>query len=363
MEPVWALGLMSGTSLDGVDVAWLRTDGHKIFETGKGIVVPYTTQLREKIRSILGQKMKTPEIEDVERDLTLFHVDVVKQALSNIKAKHSIDVIGFHGHTIYHAPPVTWQIGDGRRLAQDTGIDVIYDFRGMDVAHGGQGAPLAPIFHQAIAKGEQPEAILNVGGVGNLTWIHQGHPLIAFDTGPGGALLDDWVLQNADLPYDKHGQLSAQGKFNELIIQKWMMHPYFSLSAPKSLDRNDFANCLKDLEGCSIIDGAATLVEFSARSIVHGLSQMPIPPQKLYVTGGGRHNKHLMHRLTTLAPCSVNTIEALDWDGDLLEAYLIAYLAARVKAGLPTSYPTTTGVKEPVSGGKSAFPFIERSAI
>lgn len=355
MEPIWALGLMSGTSLDGVDAAWLRTDGQKIEEVGGGIMIPYPSSLREKIRLILGQKEMTAEVKGVEQELTLFHAEVVKQVMKQIETQHSFELIGFHGQTIFHAPPETRQIGDGKLLAREVGVDVVYDFRTADVAHGGQGAPLVPIFHQAMVEEEIPVVIVNVGGVANMTWIQKGQPLIACDTGPGGALLDDWVLQRTGEPYDKDGRLGAQGVVDEICVEQWLTHPYFAKPAPKSLDRNDFSTLLKDIEGLSPADGAATLVELTARSIVHALTQMPAKPQKMYVTGGGRRNKHLMQRLATLAPCSVEPVEALKWDGDLLEAYAFAYLAARVKAGLPTSFPTTTGVAYPLSGGQQAF--------
>ncbi len=354
MEAIWSLGLMSGTSLDGVDAAWLRTDGEIIEEVGEGITLPYPPFLREKIRSILGQNDITPEIENIERELTLFHAQAVNRAREQITNQYSLDLIGFHGQTLLHAPPRTRQIGDGKLLARKTGIDVIYDFRTVDVAQGGQGAPLVPIFHQAIINESAPVAVVNIGGVANITWIQEGHPPIACDTGPGGALLDDWALRHTGKPYDKDGQLAAQGKVDEAHIAHWLRHPYFAKPAPKSLDRNDFLNFLKDVEKLSPKDGAATLTELTARSILHFLAQMPIKPQKIYVTGGGRCNKHLMKRLSVLSPCPVEAIEVLKWDGDFLEAYAFAYLAARVKAGLPTSFPTTTGVPCPVSGGQWA---------
>ncbi len=352
MEPIWSLGLMSGTSLDGVDAAWLRTDGEIIEEVGEGVMLPYPPSLREKIRSILGQNDITPEIENIEQELTLFHAQAVNQAKEQIGNRYSLDLIGFHGQTIFHAPPKTRQIGDGKLLAQETGIDVIYDFRTADVAQGGQGAPLVPIFHQAIINESTPVAVVNIGGVANITWIEKGHPPIACDTGPGGALLDDWVLRHTGKPYDKDGQLAAQGRADEAHIADWLKHPYFAKPAPKSLDRNDFLNFLKDIEKLSPKDGAATLTELTARSILHFLAQMPIKPQKIYVTGGGRCNKHLMKRLSVLSPYPVEAIEGLKWNGDFLEAYAFAYLATRVKAGLPTSFPTTTGVPCPVSGGQ-----------
>jgi len=348
MEPIWSLGLMSGTSLDGVDVAWLQTDGTTIKKIGEGLMVPYPMPLREKIRSILGQNVMTLEVKSIERELTLFQAQIVKEA----QKIQSFDVIGFHGQTIFHAPPFTRQIGDGELLAKEVGVDVIYDFRSQDMKQGGQGAPLVPIFHRALIETEVPIAIVNVGGVANMTWMQKDWPLIACDTGPGGALLDDWTLKTIGLPYDENGLLSSQGKVNEACVQQWLAQAYFAKSYPKSLDRNDFNGLIKDIEIMSPADGAATLVELTARSIIHALTQMPALPQKLYVTGGGRRNLHLMQRLRALASYSVDSVEDLGWDGDLLEAFAFAYLAVRVKAGLPTSFPTTTGVNQPVSGGK-----------
>ena len=350
MEPIWSLGLMSGTSLDGVDVAWLQTDGNKITKIGEGMIIPYPSLMREKIRSILGQNVITPEIKSIEKELTLFQAEIVKKA----QKIQSFDVVGFHGQTIFHAPPQTWQIGDGKLLASEVGIDVVYDFRSQDMMEGGQGAPLVPIFHRALIETEAPIAIVNVGGVANITWMQKDRPLIACDTGPGGALLDDWTLKTTGKPYDENGLLSSQGVVNEVCVEEWLTHPYFAKSYPKSLDRNDFAHLLKNIEALTPADGAATLVELTARSVIHALTQMPALPQNLYVTGGGRRNLNLMQRLQALASYAVDRIEGLGWDGDLLEAYAFAYMAVRVRAGLPTSFPTTTGVKQPVSGGQLA---------
>lgn len=353
MEPLWSLGLMSGTSLDGVDAAWLLTDGQEIMEIGRGMTVPYPDVLREKIRAILGQRDLTEEVQAVAHELTLFHGEVVRQ----VQAIQAMDLIGFHGHTIFHSPPITRQIGNGELLAREVGAEVIYDFRSEDVANGGQGAPLVPIFHQAMVEEEYPVVVANIGGVANITWIQKGQPLIACDTGPGGALLDDWILQKTGQRYDTDGLLAAQGKVAKDIVERWLTHPYFAKSAPKSLDRNDFATHLKDMEGLSLEDGAATLVELTVRALINTLDQMPEKPHKIYIAGGGRRNQHFMHRLACLAPCSVDSVEALHWDGDLLEAYAFAYLAVRVKVGLPTSFPTTTGVAHPVSGGCQAGVF------
>lgn len=351
MEPIWSLGFMSGTSLDGVDAAWLRTDGETILEIGGGMTVPYPDDLRERIRSVLGQKGMTQDIKAIEKDLTLFHADVARQVLE----QHPIDIIGFHGQTIFHCPPITHQLGDGELLSEETKKEVIYDFRSEDVANGGQGAPLVPIFHQAMLQDDGPIVVVNIGGVANITWIKSGHPLIACDTGPGGAILDDWVKQKTGASYDQDGQLGANGTPVAEILTSWMGHPYFAKPAPKSLDRNDFATRVKDMEGLSLADGAATLVEFTAKAIIRSLDHVPEHPSKIYVAGGGRWNKHLMNRLSDLSPCPVETVEVLNWNGDLLEAYAFAYLAARVRAGLPISFPTTTGVRHPTIGGKKVL--------
>jgi len=353
MEPVWSLGLMSGTSLDGVDAAWLRTDGQKIVEIGSGMTVPYPDILREKIRAVLGQKGLSEEIQAIEHELTLFHGEIVRK----IQEIQAIDLIGFHGQTIFHAPPKTWQIGNGERLARDVRVEVVYDFRSEDVANGGQGAPLVPVFHQAMVAEEFPIVVANIGGVANITWIRKGHPLVACDVGPGGALLDDWVLRKTGQLYDTDGRLGSQGKVAREIVERWLTHPYFSKPAPKSLDRNDFATYMKDMENLSPEDGAATLVALTARALISALDQLPEKPHKIYVAGGGRRNQHFMNCLAQLAPCPVNPVEVLNWDGDLLEAYAFAYLAVRVKAGFPTSFPTTTGVVTPVSGGRRALNF------
>ena len=353
MEPIWSLGLMSGTSLDGVDAAWLKTDGRKIEAVGGGFMTPYPSELREKIRQLFGQREMTPFCQEVQRELTHFHAQVVRKA----QQQKTFELIGFHGQTIYHAPPVTLQLGDGEMLASDVGVDVIYDFRSEDVARGGQGAPLVPIFHQAMVEGEKPVVIVNVGGVANLTWIQKDQPLIACDTGPGGALLDDWVSRKIGQPYDKDGFLAAQGVVDQAMLEGWLAHPYFLKYPPKSLDRDDFAILTAEVEKLSPADGAATLTELTARSIVHALTQMLTMPENIYVSGGGRHNAHLMQRLRILSARPVKTIEALGWDGDLLEAFAFAYLASRVKADLPTSFPSTTGVAEPSCGGRLAQSF------
>jgi anhydro-N-acetylmuramic acid kinase len=348
MEPIWTLGLMSGTSFDGVDAACLLTNGHKIIKKGPGFMRPYPKILQKHIQQIMGQKEWTPEIQWVERELTLFQASIAKELM----LLQPCDLVGFHGQTIYHAPPKTWQLGDGDLLARELGIEVIYDFRSEDVSKGGQGAPLVPIFHHAIVQPvKKPCVVLNIGGVANITWINDGMPPFACDTGPGGALIDDWVRSKTGKSYDENGALSAAGTIHPEFLEEWFLDPFFKKLPPKSLDRSTFAKCLKDIQNLSAEDGAATLTEFTVQAIVRALDLMPSKHSELFVAGGGRHNTNMIERLGRALSGEVSDINDLGWDGDLLEAYAFAYLAARVKARLPTSYPTTTGVEHPVCGG------------
>ena len=264
-----ALGLMSGTSLDGIDAALVETDGETVARLGASLTVPYTPERRDALRSVLGG---VGDVAAVERDVTLFHAEVVKRLLAEAGvAASEVDLIGFHGHTILHRPDQrrTWQIGDGAMLAQATGIAVVNDFRSDDVAAGGQGAPLVPVFHRAVAAGlDAPLAVLNLGGVGNVTWIGADGELLAFDTGPGNALIDDWVFAHTGRPMDEGGRLAATGRIHTHRIAAFLEHDYFSRVPPKSLDRDDFATFAAQLvAGLSAADGAATLAAFTAAAV------------------------------------------------------------------------------------------------
>ena len=266
-----------------------------------------------------------------------------------------IDVIGFHGQTLWHHPKegVTFQIGDGALLAKATGIPVVNDFRSADVKAGGQGAPLVPLYHRALAAGlPKPVAILNVGGVSNITWIggDSDDEILAFDVGPGNAPLDDWVLRRTRQVFDEHGLLAASGSIHHEFLNEALAHPFFKQKPPKSLDRNTFKNLVPD--SLSAADGAATITKIIARSVVNGLGFMPQKPQYLYVTGGGRLNSTLMRYIADLTEIPVSSVDDLGWSGDGLEAEAFAYLAVRSRLGLPLSVPGTTGVAEPVTGGK-----------
>lgn len=352
----WALGLMSGTSLDGIDAALIRSDGLGAVEAGPARTLPYEDAFRARLRGVLGAKGPVAE---VERELTLLHAAAVDALLrENGIAPGEVGVIGFHGHTILHAPEErrTWQIGDGALLAAETGIDVVADFRSRDVAEGGQGAPFVPLYHAALAAGmERPLAVLNLGGVGNVTWIGMATesgapPLVAFDTGPGNALIDDWVARHGLGSYDRDGALAASGRVDERRLSGLLENPYFERPPPKSLDRLDFT--ADAVGGLSPADGAATLAAFTAASVAAALPLLPAPPRRWVVTGGGRRNPAIMGELARRLGAPVVGADSLGWDGDALEAQAFAYLAVRSCLELPLSMPGTTGVSAPTCGGR-----------
>lgn len=360
MQADWIIGLMSGTSLDGIDAALLRSDGVRVLERGPNITLPYDEAFRQRLRGCLGGKGPW---QDVERELTERHAMAVEALLQKAgMQRQRLSLIGFHGQTILHAPEKrrTWQIGDGGLLAQLTGTHVAYDFRSADVAAGGEGAPLVPVYQQALAhKVTKPVAVLNIGGVSNVTWIGAGlEDLLACDCGPGNALLDDWILARCGQRFDAEGAMARAGRVHAEVLAAALSHPYFARPAPKSLDRDAFR--LPGLEALSPEDGAATLTAFTAAAVAAVLPLLPAPPQRWVVTGGGRHNPALMQALAERLPQSVEPVEILGWDGDALEAEAFAFLAARVRAGLPLTFPGTTGVTEPLPGGRLADPQTPR---
>ncbi len=345
------IGLMSGTSLDGVDAALLETDGDTIFATGHALTHPFAPALRAQLRSLLDRADTTapddPALYDTTKHLTLHHAEAVR-ALGE-----PADLLGFHGQTILHRPDQrrTWQIGDAALLAAATNIPVAHDFRSADVAAGGQGAPLVPLYHAALAVGlEKPLAVLNIGGVANVTYIGADGALLACDTGPGNALLDDFCARHLGEPMDRDGRLASSGTADEAVLNELLAHPFFVRPAPKSLDRQDFAHALTLVEALSPADGAATLAALTARAAM--AAPWPLVPVRVLVTGGGRRNPAIMAALRAAALCPVDPVEAVGWDGDALEAQCFAYLAARVVRGLPLSVPGTTGVPHPLAGGR-----------
>jgi anhydro-N-acetylmuramic acid kinase len=341
---------MSGTSLDGIDVAALLTDGERHGVAGPALTVPYPPDFRERLRGVLGG---AGSVAEVAAELTRRHAD----AIGEFRRRHpdvAIEIIGFHGHTIVHRPKEhrTWQIGDGALLARLAGADVVADFRSADVAAGGEGAPLAPLYHAALAAPRaKPLAVLNLGGVGNVTWIGAGaDDILAFDTGPGNALLDDWVRRHTGQAADYDGGLARAGRASAAHVARFLAHPYVARRPPKSLDRDDFGDWLPDDLGPA--DGAATLTEMTAAAVAAACRHFPAPAREWLVCGGGRHNPAMMAALARRLAAPVNPVEAAGWDGDALEAQAFAWLAVRSIRGLPLSLPSTTGAPRPVCGGR-----------
>jgi anhydro-N-acetylmuramic acid kinase len=353
----WVIGLMSGTSLDGVDAALIETDGERLLAAGPSLTLPYDAALRADLRRILdlapGLAPDDPLLADAEARLTEVHVRAVR-ALDR-----PAELIGFHGQTILHQPHLgrTWQIGDAALLARRTGIAVAYDFRTADVAAGGEGAPLAPVFHAALAGGlERPLAVLNIGGVANVTFIGADGTLVAFDTGPGNGPLDDWAARHTGEGFDRDGALATAGQVDRGVLGRLLAQPYFARPAPKSLDRLDFARALaaSGLDALSPADGAATLVAFTAGAVA--AAPLPARPRRWLVCGGGRRNPAIMAALARALDAPVEPVERVGWDGDMLEAQCFGFLAARTLAGLPISFPGTTGVPRSLPGGRIARP-------
>ena len=362
-----AIGLMSGTSMDGIDAALIKTDGQNVIEFGPSLTVPYEDAFKDSLRRVLGPAGRTaPGAADVERHLTIQHGDAVQSLLARAELEAAdIDIVGFHGHTVHHDPKnaITVQLGDGQLLADWLGIPVACDFRSRDVAAGGEGAPLVPVFHAALVRCNTdlptPAVVLNIGGVANVTWVGPGEGggedgIVAFDTGPGNAPLNDWLRTHTGQDMDRGGELAAQGQVDEGILEDLMAHAYFSRKPPKSIDRQEL--CRECTQGLSLKDGAATLSALIARAVARATEHFPAAPNVWIVTGGGRHNPVIMKHLREALKADVRTADGVGWDGDALEAQAFAYLAVRAERWLPISFPTTTGVPEPMTGGAVYHP-------
>jgi anhydro-N-acetylmuramic acid kinase len=344
------IGLMSGTSCDGIDAAFIATDGLTHVETGPALTLAYDDVMRARLRSVLGGR---GDVAGAEQALTHAFAD----AVTGLRTQYGIgdvDIVGCHGHTILHRPHDghTHQIVDGKLLAGLTGTDTVCDFRSADVAGGGEGAPLVPLYQAALAATlPKPLAVLNIGGVANVTWIGPGEDeLLAFDTGPGNALIDDWALRHTGRPVDADGLLARAGTPDTGIVARFLAHPYFFRTPPKSLDRNEFAALVP--EHLSPGDGAATLTAITVAAARRAAEHFPAPAKRWLITGGGRHNPVLMAGLTQALGADTAPVEAVGWNGDALEAQAFAYLAVRSLAGLPLSLPATTGVARPSTGGR-----------
>ena len=359
MQPIRALGTMSGTSLDGVDAAELVTDGETIAGFGAAAYIPYDDAQRAVLRAALGRWPGEPGVPEA--------AEVVETQAARLLARFEApEVIGFHGQTLAHAPEDrrTHQAGDGALLAELTGVPVAWDFRTADVALGGEGAPLAPAFHHACARwmgARRPLAFLNLGGVGNLTWVdpREADPaaaLLAFDTGPANAPLNDICQDWLGKPFDEDGQLAAEGTARDDLVAELLRAPFFARVPPKSLDRDAFRAAGAAIDALPPSDAAATWVAVIAASVAQALLHCPVAPARLLVAGGGRLNPEIMRALARAVPCPVAPVEDAGLDGDMLEAQAFAFLAVRVLRGLPTSFPSTTGVAASVGGGTVSRP-------
>ena len=362
-----AIGLMSGTSMDGVDVALIQTDGREEVRQGPSLFRPYGAADRKLLRAALEEAVdltdraaRPPAILACERMVTRRHGEAVERFLEqNGIAAATVDVVGFHGQTVIHRPRagLTVQIGDGQALADRLGVPVAYDFRAADVASGGEGAPVVPVYHRALieaAKIAGPVAFLNIGGVANVTYVDDGFDPIACDTGPGNALLDDLMHARVGKPMDRGGRTAAKGRVDEAALELLLDHPYFEVNPPKSLDRNAFSR--KIVDSLSLEDAAATLTAFTAASVAQLLPHLPKRPGELVVCGGGARNPTLMRELAKRLGCKVTSAEQHGWSVDAMEAQAFGYLAVRCVEGLPITFPGTTGAPRPLQGGHIVAP-------
>lgn len=367
MTKVRAIGLMSGTSMDGVDVALIETDGEaEISFRGAGFL-PYQDEDRALLRAAIAdaallhdRRARPGALADAEAMVTQRHFEAVRRFLDAEGVDgDTIDVVGFHGQTVLHRPEkrLTVQIGDGAALAQSLRLDVVYDFRAADVLRGGQGAPLVPVFHGALVAAAgfaEPVAVINIGGVANVTFVAPRQEPIACDAGPGNALIDDLMFLRAGVAVDQDGATAARGKVDEKILKNLLTHPFFALAPPKSLDRNDFS--AGAVAGLTTEDAARTLTAFTAAGISRALELMPRRPAIAVICGGGARNPTLMTELSARLPCRVAGADAFGWSIDAMEAQAFAYMAVRRQKNLPITFPLTTGIDAPLPGGLIARP-------
>lgn len=369
MTFVRALGLMSGTSMDGIDLAMIETDGEDTVHRGPSMTVAYEPAFRRWIedgladaKAIRSREERPGDLANLEREITIRHVEAVRLFRGRFDlGAADLAIIGFHGQTVLHRPGehLTVQLGDGTLLARKTGIDVVYDMRANDMAHGGQGAPLVPAYHAALARALPadlrallPAAFVNIGGIANVTYVPQEGDPAAFDCGPGNALIDQWVQDHGGVPFDQGGAIASEGTVVSRIVDLYMENPFFGQAGPKSLDRGDFT--LDLVEGLELADGARTLAAVTAEGIYRSAALMPRRPRLWIVAGGGRQNRMIVADLEQLAAgdsARVVLAEEAGFDGDAMEAEAWAYLAVRSFKGLPLTFPGTTGCSAPVTGG------------
>lgn len=367
-----SIGLMSGTSLDGIDIAMMRTDGREMIERGPFLGIGYDPAFRKRLASALEtaktieERTERPDdLAEIEREITLRHAEAVRRFLDKHAIdRNTVDVIGFHGQTVLHRPHLglTVQLGDGPLLARETGIAVVYDMRAEDMRHGGEGAPLAPAYHRALAANvapsvaAMPAVFVNIGGISNITYVGRAGELIAFDSGPGNTLIDQWVERHAGVPFDQGGAIASEGRVLMPLAERYLASDFFKAARRRSLDRNDFLPPADD--EASLEDGARTLGYVTAAAILKAADHLPERPRLWIVCGGGRLNRVIMEDMRGLAGDGVRvvTAEEAGFNGDAIEAEAWAYLAVRSLDGLPLTWPGTTSVRGPVSGGVPARP-------
>jgi anhydro-N-acetylmuramic acid kinase len=371
-DPIRTIGLMSGTSMDGIDVAAMRSDGETITEIGPGLFVPYDPAFRKKLEGALEtakairQREERPgDLAGIEAELTERHAEAVRAFLASAPDEwRELELVGFHGQTVLHRPQagLTVQLGDGPMLARQTGLPVIYDMRASDMTLGGQGAPLVPAYHAALARslptplaGRNPVVFVNIGGISNITFVPAAGDPVAFDTGPGNTLIDQWVAAHGGVPFDADGAIAAEGGVVRAVVRRYLANPFFRRPGPKSLDRNDFT--LEPAEGLELADGARTLAAVTAEAILKSAEHLPERPKLWILCGGGRRNPHIVADMKAGArDAEVVLAEDAGLRGDLTEAEAWAFLAIRSQRGLPLTWPTTTGCREPATGGVLAEP-------
>ena len=356
----FSIGLMSGTSLDGVDASIIKSDGEQFFEIIDDIYIKYTDKLKSELENIINLcstkeqfNLFSMNIKKIEKELTLYHIRACKLILSRNK-KIKIDLIGFHGQTILHKPKKKYsiQIGDSLLLAKKTKIKVISNFRENDILNGGEGAPLAPLYHKLIInkiKSKQPSVVVNIGGIANITYVDKKNELISFDTGPGNYLIDQWVQKNTKKMFDKNGLMANSGHPNNKLISKFLNNKYYKKKYPKSLDVKDFS--LKIFNKLNFLDGCATLSMITAKSISMGIQSFNKKPKIILITGGGRKNTFIIKSIERILKTSVHLVDDFNFKGDFMESQAFAYLAIRSYLNKSITYPNTTGVKKACTGG------------
>ncbi len=353
-----AIGLMSGTSMDGVDLALIESNGKEVIKRDSDFLhLRYEQDFKTRLRSLIYKDPSLSQIKEIENELTLIHADLVNQFLKKNKIKPSeIDVIGFHGHTVLHSPQkqITWQIGNAHLLAHKTGINVVADFRSRDVMLGGQGAPLVPIYHFYLFHDQpRPTAALNIGGISNITYFGGDENTIeAFDVCFGNAPFDDLMKEKFGQDFDENGKLSKSGHADFIIADHILQNKIFRSKPPKSFDRDDFINVLAPITHLKVEDALATFAYMHARAVAINLDFLPAKPKEIFVCGGGRKNSAIIDEMKKwLTGIDVKATEEIGINGDSVEAEAFAFLAIRSLLDLPISFKNTTGTAAPSCGG------------